>query len=62
MTSYQERVPVLLDRLAAAQIDLVEWEQHLLYRLGVPLATDGVSNLLFLSVAAFLTCPRVYFF
>ncbi|KAL7917203.1 hypothetical protein ACQKWADRAFT_307351 [Trichoderma austrokoningii] len=41
MVSHRARVAVLLDQLAAAQIDLVEWEQPLLRRLGIPLATDG---------------------
>ncbi|KAL7928857.1 hypothetical protein V8C35DRAFT_220483 [Trichoderma chlorosporum] len=41
MTSHRARVAALLDQLVAAQIDLVEWEQPLLRRLGVPLATDG---------------------
>lgn len=61
MTSERERMPVLLDQLVAAQIDLVEWDQQLLGRLRVPIVTDGVSNLLFLSVVAFLICTRAYF-
>ncbi|KAH6605059.1 hypothetical protein Trco_006766 [Trichoderma cornu-damae] len=44
MTSHRERVAVLLHQLAAAQIDLVEWEQPLQRRLGVPLATDGLPH------------------
>lgn len=52
MTSHQARVAVLLNQLAAAQIDLVEWEHPLLRRLGIPLGTDGVNNPLFLSVVA----------
>lgn len=61
MTSYREPLPfqgepvlpVLLDRLAAAQIDLVEWEQQLLRRLNVPLVADGVSSLFFLERCSF---------
>ncbi|UKZ75825.1 hypothetical protein TrVFT333_003519 [Trichoderma virens FT-333] len=41
MTSHKARVAILLDQLAAAHIYLVEWEQPLQRRLGVPLATDG---------------------
>lgn len=52
---------VLLHQLVA-QIDLVEWEQPLLRRLGVPLATDGVSNPLFLSAVSFFNMHQSLFF
>lgn len=55
-------MPVLLDQLVAAQIDLVEWDQHLLSRLRVPIVTDTVSNLLFLGVVAFSNMHQNLFF
>lgn len=61
MTSRPERMPVLLDQLVAAQIDLVEWDQHLLSRLRVPIVTDTVSNLLSWALLHFPTCTRIYF-
>lgn len=41
MTCHSVRVAALLHQLAAARIDLVEWEYELWRRLGIPLATDG---------------------
>ena len=53
---------VLLDQLVAAQIDLVEWEQRLLRRLGVPLATDGVNNSFSLRVNTLSNISQDIFF
>lgn len=44
MTSRAVLVQTLLDRFAAASIDLVEWERPLQRRLGVPFAADGVQR------------------
>jgi hypothetical protein len=38
------KAQALLDRFAAANVDLVEWDQNALYRLGVDIALDLVST------------------